>query len=243
MDNCKNCNNELNGNYCSNCGYPVQPERIDKYYIKNEIGQFLLFEKGFFYTIKELFIRPGKSINDFISKDRNRLVKPIAFLFITSLIYTFINIYFKFEDEYAKELLSEEIATESIRISKWLQDYNGYLNLIMGVFIAFWTKIFFKKYGYNFFEILILLCFLMGIEMLFSSFFGILEGITKIHLIYASMIIGTAYAVWATVHFFENRPVNYFKAFAANILGALTFYSLMFFIGAIYGVIKHINSL
>jgi len=239
MNNCKKCNHELNGNYCSNCGQPVKQQRIDKSYIKNEIGQFLLFEKGFFYTIKELLIRPGQSIRVFISEDRNRLVKPIAFLLIISFIYTLINLYFKFEEDYVNELLSEEIATETIRISAWLQDYNGYLNLILGIFIALWVKVFFKKYGYNFFEILILFCFLMGIEMLISSFFGIIEGLTKIHLIYASMIISTAYTVWASGHFFENKPINYLKAFVANILGALTFYLLIGIIGAIYSVIQY----
>jgi len=32
----------------------------------------------------------------------------------------------------------------------------------MGIVIAMWSGLFFRKYGYNFYEILILLCFVMG---------------------------------------------------------------------------------
>ena len=100
MNNCKNCNSELNGNYCSNCGNPAILKRIDLHYIKNETSALFYLEKGFFYTIKELIIRPGQNIRKFIAEDRNRLVKPITFLIVTSLIYTLIVNFFDIEEEY-----------------------------------------------------------------------------------------------------------------------------------------------
>ena len=222
MHYCKNCNSELSGNYCSNCGHPAKLKKIDSHYITTEIKNLFYFEKRFFYTIRELLIRPGKSVREFISESRYRLVKPITFLLLTSLIYTLINFYFKIGDYYANEMIGED--AKGIKIYKWLEENFGYVNLVMGFFVAFWTKVFFKKYGYNFFEILILFCFLMGIEMLIHSLLGIVEGITNIHLAYAAMVIGTAFSVWATVHFFENKAINYLKAFLASILGLLTFF-------------------
>ena len=222
MNNCKNCNSELSGNYCSNCGHAAKPKRIDFQYIMTEIKSLFFFERGFFYTIKELLIRPGQSVREFISTDRYRLVKPITFLLLTSLIYTLINFCFKIGDYYANEMIGEDAI--GIRIYKCLEGNFGYINLIMGIFVAFWTKVFFKKYGYNFFEILILLCFLMGIEMLIHSLLGIVEGISKIHLAYIAKIIGAAFSVWATGQFFTNKPISYLKAFFASILGLLTFF-------------------
>ena len=64
--------------------------RIDGKYIWNEISSVLNFEKGLFYTIRELLIRPGETVREFIQKDRNRLVKPIIFIIICSFIYTII---------------------------------------------------------------------------------------------------------------------------------------------------------
>ena len=222
MSNCKNCNSELCGNYCSNCGHPTKLKRIDSRYIITEIRNLFYFEKGFFYTIKELIIRPGKSVREFISESRYRLVKPITFLLLTSLIYTILNIYLDIEFDYTKEIIGED--DTAIKLYNLLMKNIGYLNLGMGVFVAFWTKVFFKKYGYNFFEILILLCFLMGIEMLISSFFGIIESITNIHLMYFAWFVGFAYKIWATGQFLENKPISYLKALIASMVGLLTFF-------------------
>jgi len=63
----------------------------------------------------------------------------------------------------------------------------------MGIFIAIWTKLFFGKYSYNFFEILILLCFTMGMGMLIFAIFAIIQGLTKIDLMQIAGIVSIAY--------------------------------------------------
>ena len=226
MDTCKNCNCELNGNYCSNCGHPATLKRIDKTYIKEEVGNLLYLEKGFFYTIKEISIRPEKSVREFISESRYRLVKPITFLLLTSLIYTLINYYFGIGNDYANEIIGED-DTSSIKVYKWLEGNLGYLYLVMGFFVAFCVKIFFKKYGYNYFEILILFCFLTGVEMLINSLFGIVEGISEIRLAYIASLIGFIYKIWAIGRFFENKPASYLKSFGASVLGLLMFFVIV----------------
>ena len=67
-------------------------ERIDGKYIWKEIVSVLNFDKGIFYTIKEIFLRPGKTIQEFLLYDRKRLVKPILFIIIMSLVYTIIRL-------------------------------------------------------------------------------------------------------------------------------------------------------
>ncbi len=74
---CKNCGAEINQNYCPNCGNPIQLKRINGRYIAEEVGSVINFDKGILYTIRELLVRPGKTIRDFIHNDRNRIVKPI----------------------------------------------------------------------------------------------------------------------------------------------------------------------
>lgn len=70
MTNCNNCNHELTGKYCSGCGQPVQLKRIDSHYIMHEIEHVLHIEKGILFTIKELLIRPGQNIREFIKDNR-----------------------------------------------------------------------------------------------------------------------------------------------------------------------------
>ena len=237
MDNCKNCNSELIGEYCHKCGHPAKLKRIDINYIKNEIGHLLHLEKGFFHTIKELIIRPGQSVREFISVNRNRLVEPVIFLIITSLIYTLVVYYFHIDEDIDyKKIEGSVIST----IVKWILANNGYTSLIMGFFMALLAKPFYRKYGYNIFEIFVLLCFVMGVEMLIVTFFGIIEGITNVHLQYEATLIGFIYSSWAIGHFFENKPINYLKAGAIYILAYIIFIVFIIFLGITVDlIIKH----
>lgn len=234
--NCKNCNNEVNQNYCPNCGQPSKLKRIDRHYITHEIEHVLHFERGILYTIKELFINPGQNCRNYISENRSRLVKPVIFIILTSLIYTLISHFFHIEDEYVKSEGFEKSSV--INILKWIQGNYGYANILTGAFISLWLKVFFKKYGYNFFELLIMLCFVMGISMLIFAFFAIIEGISHFKLLNIAAMIGVVYSIWAIGDFFEKRKIgNYVKALISYILGTITFYIIIFAIGITIDII------
>jgi hypothetical protein len=239
MNNCSNCNYDLTGNYCSNCGQAVKVKRIDGHYIIHEIEHVLHFERGILYTIKELLIRPGQNIRDFIAENRSRLVKPIIFIIVTSLIYTLINHFFHIEEEYVS--FTEAKSTAIGSVFNWIQNHYGYANIIMGVFIAFWLKIFFRKYDYNFFELVILLCFVIGMTMLIYSVFAFFEGLTKLNLMQISGFIGIAYCTWAIGQFFDKtKPISYVKSLASYLLGMLTFVFSAIILGVLIDlIIKH----
>ena len=111
----------------------------------------------------------------------------------------------------------------------------------MGVPIALWTKLFFRKHGYNFFEILILLCFVMGMGMLIIAVFATIQGLTHIDLMGFSGVLTFVYITWAIGQFFDKKKImSYVKAFAAYMLGLSIFYLLIFIIGgSIDSIIKH----
>lgn len=230
IETCENCQSEINGRYCSHCGRAQTLKRIDGKYIISEIGSVLNFDKGILFTIKELLLRPGQNVKDFIHKDRNRLVKPIIFLILCSLIYTLVQQFLKFEDGYANAGGYGESAV--IKIFEWIQKNYGYANILLAIFIAIWIKIFFRKYDYNYFEIIILLCFVMGIGMLIYSLFGTVESLTKLSVLHFGGIIGIIYASWAIGQFFDkNRKVNYLKGFLSYLLGMITFFLVATILG------------
>lgn len=218
---CKHCNSELYGEYCSSCGRPKEVERINGKYVLSEIGSVLNFDKGILFTIRELFLRPGKNIKTFIIQDRNCLIKPIFFLFLCSLIFTVAQQFLKIRDGYISYSGLEESAITNI--FQWVQANYGYTNIIMAVFIALWIKILFKKYDYNFFEILILLCFVIGIAMLIYTVFGIIENFTKLKVLQIGGVVVFLYTSWAIGQFFDkSKKMNYVKGFLSYILGMLS---------------------
>lgn len=209
---CKKCKSEVTQNYCPNCGHPEILTRIDGQYLLQEIRSVLSFEKGFLFTIRELAINPGRSIKDFLNEDRNRLVKPIVFLVVTSLIYTVFNNIFLFEDGYVK--FSTNVESATLTIFKWIRGNYGYANIIMAFFIGGWIKLFFRKHKFNIFEILVLLCFVMGMGMLIYSIFGVIQSLTSFALMQIAGIIGSIYLTWSIGDFYgKGKIINYVKAF------------------------------
>ncbi|OUS16242.1 hypothetical protein A9Q93_05840 [Nonlabens dokdonensis] len=230
IEQCKNCGAGLSDDFCPKCGNPKILKRIDGSYILSEMVSVLNFDKGIFYTIKELFVRPGKNVHKFIHNDRNRLVKPIIFIIVCSLIYTVVQQLLKFEDGYANTGGFGDSAISTIFV--WIQKNYGYSNVLMSIFIAVWIKLFFKKYNYNFFEIIILLCFVMGIGMLIYTTFGILESIIQLKILQIGGIIGFIYTTWAIGQFFDKKKFfNYLKGLIAYLLGMITFYFLAVILG------------
>lgn len=237
--NCKSCELELTSKYCPNCGHPSELDRIDGHYIVREIQKVLNFERGFFYTVRALITNPGQNVRIFLTENRNRLVKPIIFIIVTSLIYSFCNSIFKFEEGYTGYLEAEESTT--VILFKWVQGNYGYSNIMMGVSVALWVSIFFRKYKFNIFEILILLCFVMGAGMLILSVFGIIDALTPLKAFRFGVILAFLYTSWAIGQFYDKRKIfTYVKAFLAYILGTATFYlALMIAGGMIDYFIKH----
>lgn len=237
--NCKNCNTELNSKFCPDCGQPTNLKRIDGHYIIHEIEHVLHFERGILYTVKGLVTKPGQNIRNYLSENRSRLVKPIIFIIVTSLIYTLISHFFHIEEEYVnyKGLEKSSIGT----ILKWIQGNYGYASILTGIFVAIWLKVFFRKYGYNFFELLIMLCFVQGISMLIFAVFAFAEGLSHLKLLNVAGIIGVIYIIWAIGNFFEAKKIgNYLKALISFLLGTITFYIIIFAIGITFDILtKH----
>ena len=228
--NCKNCDTEISQNYCPNCGQPSKLKRIDAHYIQHEIEHLLHFERGFLYTVRELVLRPGKSIREYLHDNRSRLIKPIIFIIVTSLIYTITATIFHIENSLIG--YKDDKITNTVLIFNWIEKHYGYTNIIMGVFIAFWIKIFFKKYGFNFFEIIVQWCFIMGIGMLIGTLYVLLQTTTKTDFGQVAGMVLLVYIIWAIGQTFDkNKKINYVKALLAYLLGGLTFFLSVMILG------------
>jgi hypothetical protein len=238
MNICKKCKNEIQSDYCPYCGHPQEIKRINGRYIISEIGSVLNFQKGIFHTIKELLIRPGQNIRQFISEDRSRLVKPIMFLLICSLTYTIFEQIFEFKNGYIDFQFDGSDQAISL-IFQWITKNYGYSNILMSVFVAIWIKIFYRKYDYNFYEILIMLLFINGMQMLMASLLGVLEGVIKIPILSSGIYFVLIYVFCATGQFFDKRKIlNYLKAPVSYFLGFTTFILVALGIGILIDLMK-----
>jgi len=232
MDNqCNHCQQTLTSPYCGQCGHPADVVRIDGKYIRSELASVFLLEKGFFYTTKELLLRPGKSIREFLSHDRKRLVKPIIFTLICSLIYSLSEKVLGFEDGYVN--VEGEIPSNTLgNMLSWIQANYGYSNLMMAILIVLWVKLMFWKSKYNGYEIFILICFLMGVSMLMYTILGAFSLLAGPWILTTGAILGVIYCAIGIASFYDKgRFVNYVKGFFAYFLGMATFFLVVALIG------------
>lgn len=246
MNHCKKCNAPVHDNYCSACGYPTTIKRINGRYIINEIGEVLFVNNGMFHTIKHLVIRPGETVRQYIAEDRSRCVRPISFIVVTSLLYALISYFFPIHLKegvfYLNPFLDVQIEglPTASRILSWLADNFAYSNILTGLFMAFSVSLFFRKTGYNLYEIFVLFCFICGVSTLFLSISTIVQNISHWDIMKASSYIALIYLVWATGQFFGMKKVkSYVKAFFSYLLGMLMVGAVVVLIGFLVDFVIH----
>lgn len=202
------------------------PPRISFAHIWASVLQVLNFEKGLFYTLRELTLRPAEAIKTYLLTDRTRLQEPIKFLFITVGIATFVflQVEIKGAEEQMQSGALEEVLTNEVGLegeekekalkqtSKSIEIFNTYFQalLIFTIpFSAFFTYLHFRKHPWNGAEHLVLNCYIFGYQ---SFFYGIAKGIffwwEFIDLLYILIYVG--YVVWVISRFFE---IHWMKSF------------------------------
>ncbi|TRX34196.1 DUF3667 domain-containing protein [Flavobacterium sp. ZT3R18] len=88
---CKNCGNHFEGNYCNICSQRAETYRITWYELAHHLPHALFHaDKGLFYSIKELVLRPGHSIRDYIAGKRVYHFNPLLFLILMGSLATLL---------------------------------------------------------------------------------------------------------------------------------------------------------
>jgi len=211
-------------------------ERIDGKYIWSEISSVLNFDKGIFYTIKELFIRPGKTVREFLIYDRKRIVKPLIFVIFSSLFFIISQQIFGFQTGGIPDNIDSKGVLEAF---EWVGRNFGIVNILLGFFIGLWIRLFFPKSKFNIYEILILVFFTIGIGNLIYTIFGIIESGTGFEVNYLAFLGALLYSSWAIGNFFNKKSFwSYLKGLLAYLLGTTTGSFLIILIGILIDVVE-----
>jgi Protein of unknown function (DUF3667) len=153
---CKNCNTHFKGNFCSQCGQSAKEDYINAKYFLHDIPHSILhIDKGFFYTLKQLFISPGKTLSDYLAGKRVKHFKPFAFVVLLSTICTLlikgisylyhINVSYNLIQKYPSILIF--IMIPVLSLVTWLffrrKEYNYWEHFLVNTYLAAYLNIFF----------------------------------------------------------------------------------------------------
>jgi hypothetical protein len=94
---CKNCGNVFEGNYCNNCRQKADTNRIDwKEVWHGLFHAFFHTDRGLLFTIRELILRPGITIREYLDGKRASHFNPLLFLILSgtvaSLLFSYLHI-------------------------------------------------------------------------------------------------------------------------------------------------------
>lgn len=89
---CLNCNNDVTNNFCSACGQKLSTHRysLQHFFAHDLVHGVFHLDKGFFYTLKELFTRPGHSIREFVEGKRVNHFNYFSFALIILVVEYYV---------------------------------------------------------------------------------------------------------------------------------------------------------
>jgi len=180
---CKNCNTSYKGKFCYNCGQPASTHRLDLHSVWHDIEHGLLhIDNGIFYTLIQLFTRPGHSIREYIEGKRVRHFKPVSLVIILATIYALLNhfLHLSIVDETANSVksnvsgLSFSVSgakSELLGAATFIESHFAILQLLQLPFYAAASWLAFRKIGYNYMEHLVINAFIRGQAIVISILF------------------------------------------------------------------------
>lgn len=241
---CKNCNSSFKGNFCHNCGQSAKTHRLDYHSIWHDIQHGLLhIDKGIFYTIIQLFTRPGHSIREYLEGKRLKHFKPVSLVIILATIYVILNHYLHIdlitaeENKISIKNFGLEMQFEAIQgtenplagvIRDFIDSHFALFQLLLLPFHAAASWLAFRKNGYNYIEHLVINAFLRGqafiiaIALLPFIYFGIITGEVSSNIFTVLQIICL---FWTFVQFFNTRKT--FWVIKRSFLATLYFLALV----------------
>lgn len=209
---CKNCSHAFEGNFCNQCGQPSTVGKLDSHFLLHELQHGVFhFDQGIFYTIKELFIEPGKFLRSYLDGKRARHFKPVAFLIILSGLYAFITHQIGSVNIMRFYNSDNDITARFQTITEWNNEHYLLYVLIVLPLTALICFLVYKKQGVTYLEHLVINAYLSGQKFIFSlillfalQVFDEENGFLIVLLF--NIILPSFYFIWSYTAYFAPEP-------------------------------------
>ena len=204
--NCLNCGNAVQDAYCEKCGQKTSTHRFSLAHVFSHdfVHGIFHLDKGFFYTIKELIVRPGHSIREFVE---GRRAKHFNYFTLILLIIT-IDLLLQslsplsLSDVFASDKMDKTFVEILDKITK--EYTKAYIFGTIPIY-AFFSWLIFRKAKQNYAEHLVLNAYRASGEMLI----GFISTFTMI-FVYDLDILKSVYSftvflalLYSTIFYFQ----------------------------------------
>jgi hypothetical protein len=150
---CLNCGTEFEGNFCPECGQSADTGRFTwRFIIENLQSAIMGKDGGIWFTVKNLFSRPGAMIVEILNGKRKSYFSPFPMLFFVLALYVLIlsftgsnDAFREFEHEMLQPESSENVEMEldlngSKTISLDSEKAKNYTSLFLGKVVSIYNN-------------------------------------------------------------------------------------------------------
>ena len=220
---CLNCNQSIDNKFCPNCGQKTSTHGFSwKYLLINDfINGALKFDKGFFYTIKELFLRPGHSIREYIAGKRVDHFNYFSLLLVILAVNHFIGSYSSVSTQ---ELYRDNNIKGYLKLAR---EYNAIVRMLNIPLWSLVTFLLFRKSEQNYIENIVMNMYMMcgvlvvyPLVSLFAVFYNnvailkiINNGVSLYTIVYFFYFLYQYYSVY-----YSKRIFLFLRCFLAVLL-------------------------
>lgn len=223
---CKNCGTVIYDNYCGHCGQSAHIHRLNlKHLLHNFFHAITHMDAGYLHTIKDLAIRPGHSIREYLRGKRSSHGDPIVMLLIVGGLCTWL-----YKDFRIKTLTSVDIGSLKDGMQMVSMKFFALAFLSYSLIFSLADYLIFRYKQYNYIELLVMNIFtcieimvffilLVPAWLVFNSL-----GVGN-YLRIAVTLLDLAYLIYVRYQFFE---VSADKKAKVRIVGSALAILLLF---------------
>lgn len=237
---CKNCNQHFKGNFCYSCGQSAEIHEINLHYLWHDIQHGLFhFDNGIFYTIKQLFTRPGKTIREFIEGKRIKHFKPISLILVLAGIYGLLYHFFNINPA----LVIQDTNPVKEKFSKFNEWFGGHYAIMELLYLPIFSTasyLAFRKENLNFVKHIVLNAFVIGQKLVVNIclfpllyIFNGTKSFSRVTIF--ETLLGIGLIFWTYAQFFANQTKT--KTFSLILLTYFYVIVELIIIAIVFGII------
>jgi len=246
LHSCLNCQSETSGTYCANCGQKTSTHRYSLiHFIEHDLIHGVWHvDKGVLFTVKELILRPGDSVREFIQGKRVRFFSFVTLIFLLLAISSLLS-------QYVKIHLSDIMPLNS---KQTMSAYEGFATkypkviiLILIPLYSLFSYFWFKKAQLNYSEHLVLNSYKTAIELILALIFTVVTifytHIPTLLIFYYIFVAvgGFLYSIWFYNQFFTGYGYSRRSKLLRAIMIPVSYLIISMLVGFSMALIKLID--
>ncbi len=240
---CLNCGHSVSSNFCPKCGQRTSVHRYSfRHFIEHDlIHGFWHVDHGIFFTIKELFTRPGHAVREYIQGKR---VRYFNFATLLLVILTLTHFLGGFAQVQLPDLMPEEGKSVTDEIQRFSTENPKTLLLLTIPLYSVFSFLWFKKANLNLTEHFVLNSYKTVGESLIALFFVLItlfySNIQVLTIIYSIISVGVmVYSFWFYHQFFSVYGYSSRSLIVRSLAVVFSYTLLSMLVGLILGILAH----